>query len=69
MLAELQTMADPSSKSIKIDFDLWKKIKVIVTTRGSEKIQDFVNDVLRPVVEREYPKALKKLGDDQSDEE
>lgn len=63
--ANLQSVADPSSKSIKIDFDLWKKIKVIITARNNEKIQDFVNEVLRPVVDKEYPKALKKLGADQ----
>jgi hypothetical protein len=54
-------MAGPTSRSIKIDAELWKKIKVIIAAADGEMgIQDYVNDVLRPVVEKDYPKALKK---------
>jgi hypothetical protein len=51
------------SRSIKIDGELWQKIKVIVlASEGELSIQEFVNNVLRPAVEREHPKALRKLN-------
>jgi hypothetical protein len=63
MHGEPSVMATPSpSRSVKIDTELWKKIKVIVTERGIN-IQDFINDALRPVVAREYPKSLKHLNE------
>ena len=64
------TMSEPASRSIKIDAELWKKIKIIIASRGSDiGIQDYVNDALRPQVERDYPKALKKLSADQADDD
>jgi hypothetical protein len=56
-------MAVPTSRSVKIDTELWKKIKLIVlASEGVLSIQDFVNDAIRPVVEREHAKALKKIN-------
>lgn len=61
-------MAEPTSKSIKIDIDLWKKIKIIIAASdGTSTIQEFVNEVLTPVVNREYPKAVKRIGDAQKE--
>jgi hypothetical protein len=55
-----------ASRSVKIDGELWKKIKLIVLAKEGEiSIQDFINDALRPIVEREHPKALKKLNANQ----
>jgi len=61
-LLELPPMA--ASRSVKIDGDLLKKIKIITdASDGEVKIQDYINQVLTPAVARDYPKALKKLND------
>ena len=63
MVAGLQAMAEPSSKSIKIDIDLWKKIKVIIAASdGDIGIQDYVANIIRTVVEKDYARAIKKLN-------
>ena len=57
----------PATRSIKIDAELWRKIKIIIATQEGEMgMQDYINEVLRPAVNRDYPKALKKLN--QADE-
>ncbi len=59
----------PATRSIKIDAELWRKIKIIVATQEPEiGMQDYINDVLRPAVNRDYPKALKKLNAGESKE-
>lgn len=58
------TLVMPKTESVKVDADLLKKIKVILTAAEKKgKIGDWISDVIRPVVLREYPKALKKLYD------
>lgn len=60
---EPRIMAGPASRSIKIDAELWKKIKLIIATNDDDiGIQDYVNDIIRPVVEKDYSKAVKKLN-------
>ena len=63
-------MAVPTSRSIKIESELWRRIKLIIAARDHDlHIQDYVNEVLRPVVDRDYQKALKRLNAGQEDSE
>lgn len=46
---------------VTLDPDLVRKIGVIASL-GDTSIPDWVNNALRPLVEKELPRALKKLG-------
>lgn len=54
------TVTKRNDKAVKISRDLAVKAKVIAETRGIS-IAEYLTDLLRPMVERDWPKALKKI--------
>lgn len=48
------------STSVKLNLDVWKMAKVICTA-NDESMQDYLSDLLRPLLQKDYPAALAKL--------
>jgi hypothetical protein len=57
-------VTDKETAAVKVAKDLVRKLKLIALSRGVP-MSDLVSEWLRPTVEREYPKALKKMADDE----
>lgn len=49
-------------KAIKIDEDLAMKAKIIANGRGLS-IAEYVSSLIRPIIAKDWPKALKRLQD------
>ena len=49
-------------KAVKISRDLAVKAKVIAETRGVS-VAEYLSDLLRPPVERDFPRAMKQLSE------
>lgn len=47
-------------KAVKIDRRLATKAKVIADTRGISAAE-YLSELLRPLIERDWPRAMKKL--------
>ena len=47
--------------SVKIDKEIWRKAKIICIERD-QSLVEYVSDLLRPLVDSEYPKALAELA-------
>jgi hypothetical protein len=45
---------------VKIERAIWQQAKVICASRGIP-MAELLSDLLRPIIEREYHKTLKKL--------
>lgn len=62
MLTSVTNVAKKPTLSAKLDTDLVKKAKLIALSRGI-KMSDYLSSLVRPGLERDYPKALKKLNE------
>jgi hypothetical protein len=51
-----------NDKAVKIDRDLAVKAKVIADQLGFSSAAEYLSGLLRPLIERDWPKALKKLS-------
>jgi hypothetical protein len=55
-------------KAVKIARDLASKAKLIADTRGTS-ISEYLSELLRPLIARDWPVALKKLDQPPSRED
>jgi hypothetical protein len=52
---------------VRIDSDLFAKVRFLASVRNVS-ISDFLSDILRPIVDKEFQKAVKALLDECDDE-
>lgn len=50
-----------NDKAVKIERDLAVKASVIAEQLGYDSMAEYLSDLLRPLIERDWPKALKTL--------
>lgn len=56
-------MAKKENTSVKLATDVWRKAKVIAHSKGVH-MSTYLSDLLRPLVNKDYPKALQKLAEE-----
>lgn len=54
---------EPPTAAVKIDRGLAKKARMIAIDRGKDQAE-YISEILRTVIERDWAKLLRKTGDD-----
>lgn len=60
---ELPMGRKTENTSVKLSGDVWRKLKIISTALGVS-IQDYASDKLRPLLAKDYAKALQILNEE-----
>jgi hypothetical protein len=53
-------VAKKKTTSVRLAADVHRKVDIICTAKGVP-MSDYVSDLLRPLVEKEFPRAFKQL--------
>jgi hypothetical protein len=59
--------ADPGKRAVKIDEQIVSRAKV-VAARRKVNMADYLSELLRPLVNRDYTKAIKEMAREESSE-
>ncbi len=60
--SESQSQNTPGTEVVRIDADLVRKMRVIAIAE-ERSVSNILSERLRPYIDSEYPKALKKLAE------